>query len=156
MKRQWPVIVIACILAISVGFYVTWSKRLPPGVIQAAEKLGIPPRTYADLQEILTKGSEGRLSEEEFQRVIEYSKHENASVRMRAFQAIANCDEEPLRSRAIVEVERMKADADEGISKRYAYSLYRLNAPNWREEYMKLLDSPDPAQRADAERVLGE
>ncbi len=154
MKKKWPVLVLLCIIAISIGFYATWSQRIPEEVRRAAATIGVEPEIYNDLKKMLTRTADGQLSEEEFQRCLTYTEHESPDVRGRAYRVLANCDREPLRTRAIEAAQRMPEDSNEKIRNRYAYTLYQLNAPNWEEEYKKLLESPDPELRAEAERLV--
>ena len=156
MKLKWPVLIFLCIVAISVGFYVTWSKKVPEKIVQAARNQNIPVDDYIRLKDFLTKATEGTLTSAEFDQLVELSKQGNDSTRLRAFNVMGNCNEEPMRSRAIEEVARMQDDPSQAIKDNYAWTLYQLKAPNWREEFAKNLESPDPAVRALAERQLGE
>jgi hypothetical protein len=84
---------------------------------------------------------ENHPTESLFNEVINATRHSNEKTRLEAFKSLSVLRQTTFHSRALVEIERMKADSSQIVKDNYVWVSYLAENPNWRQICNEALSS---------------
>lgn len=122
------------LLAFVAGFMVTdrvaAKSRPSAGQMRAAQALRVDAHDFKFVNEALV-WSEAEATDQSFERLLDFTRHPNESLRYNAFSALADLWDTRWKDRCRQELLRMDQDPDPGVRGATVFMLAKSRTPGW-------------------------